>query len=251
YIASDIFSRYKKLQGYNVLHPMGFDSFGLPAEQYALETGQHPAATTEKNIATFKAQLDKIGFSYDWNREVQTSDPKYYRWTQWLFLKLYNSYFCNTQQKARPIQDLISKYETRGNMPSKGDPVQGVHFTAEEWNAYSEAMKEDILMKRRLAYSAYGEVNWCEALGTVLANDDVVDGVSERGGYPVVKRKRRQWIERITAYADRLLKSLDTLEFSDSMKEMQRNWIGRREGAEIVFQIKGSDAGVKVYTTRP
>ncbi|MCP9752537.1 leucine--tRNA ligase [Ferruginibacter sp. HRS2-29] len=250
YIASDIYSRYKRLKGFNVLHPMGFDSFGLPAEQYAIETGQHPADTTEKNISTFKSQLDKIGFCYDWDREVRTSDPKYYKWTQWLFLQLFNSYFCNTQQKARPIADLIKKYETSGNKD----------FTAEQWNNFSKKEQEDILMQRRLAFSSFGEVNWCEALGTVLANDEVVNGVSERGGFPVVKKKMRQWYLRITAYADRLLQGLETVNFSDAMKEMQRNWIGKSEGAEMEFAIAKSDDGqpatdgplsVKVYTTRP
>lgn len=245
YIASDIYSRYKRLKGFNVLHPMGFDSFGLPAEQYALETGQHPAVTTEKNIATFKSQLDKIGFCYDWSREVRTSDPAYYKWTQWIFLQLFESYFCNTQKKARPIADLVKKYETQGNK----------NFTAEEWNAYSEKQQQDILMQRRLAFSAYGEVNWCEALGTVLANDEVVNGVSERGGHPVIKKKMRQWYLRITAYADRLLEGLETVNFSDAMKEMQRNWIGKSSGAEMEFGIGsrniGMELGVKVYTTRP
>ncbi len=241
YIASDIYSRYKRLKGFNVLHPMGFDSFGLPAEQYAIETGQHPADTTEKNIDTFKKQLDKIGFCYDWDREVRTSDPQYYKWTQWIFLQLFNSYFCNTQQKARPIADLIKKYETSGSK----------HFTADEWNAFDEKTKSDWLMKRRLAFVAYGEVNWCEALGTVLANDEVVNGVSERGGHPVVKKKMRQWYLRITAYADRLLQGLETVNFSDAMKEMQRNWIGRSEGAEMDFAIKGHEEKLKVYTTRP
>lgn len=246
YIASDIYARYKRLKGYNVLHPMGFDSFGLPAEQYAIETGQHPAETTKKNIATFKSQLDKIGFCYDWDREVQTSDPNYYKWTQWIFLKLYNSYFCNTQKKARPITDLVKKYETKGS--SK--------FTAEQWNSYSKAEQEEILMNRRLAFSKYGEVNWCEALGTVLANDEVVNGVSERGGHPVVKKKMRQWYLRITAYADRLLEGLETVDFSDSMKEMQRNWIGRSEGAEMDFKVVNGESSMvnetlRVYTTRP
>ena len=250
YIASDIYSRYKRLKGFNVLHPMGFDSFGLPAEQYAIETGQHPAATTEKNIATFKSQLDKIGFCYDWDREVKTSDPEFYKWTQWLFLKLFNSYFCNTQKKARPIEDLVKKYATKG----------AKDFTADQWNAFSKKEQEDILMKRRLAFSAYGEVNWCEALGTVLANDEVVNGVSERGGYPVEKRKMRQWFLRITAYADRLLDGLEKVDFSDSMKEMQRNWIGKSEGAEIDFDLTpspspngegGKAPKLRVYTTRP
>ena len=241
YIASDIYSRYKRLKGYNVLHPMGFDSFGLPAEQYAIETGQHPAETTKKNIATFKAQLDKIGFCYDWEREVQTSGPNYYRWTQWIFLQLFNSYFCDTCKKALPINELIKKYETKGS--SK--------FTADEWNNFSTAQKEEWLMQRRLAFSKYGEVNWCEVLGTVLANDEVVNGVSERGGHPVVKKKMRQWYLRITAYADRLLEGLETVDFSDSMKEMQRNWIGKSEGAEIKFEIRNSKFEIEVYTTRP
>ncbi len=227
YIASDIYSRYKRLKGFNVLHPMGFDSFGLPAEQYALETGQHPSETTKNNIATFKAQLDKIGFCYDWEREVRTSDPSYYKCTQWIFLQLFNSYFCNTQKKARPLSELVNKYATSGLM----------HFTATEWNAYTKKEQDEILMKRRLAFSSFGEVNWCEALGTVLANDEVVNGVSERGGHPVVKKKMRQWYLRITAYADRLLEGLETLDFSDSMKEMQKNWIGKSEGAEMEFRL--------------
>ncbi len=241
YIASDIYSRYKRLKGFNVLHPMGFDSFGLPAEQYALETGQHPAVTTEKNIETFKAQLDKIGFCYDWSREVRTSDPSYYKWTQKIFLDLFNSYFCHIQQKARPIADLIEKYKTQGNK----------NFTAAQWNAYSKAEQEAILMNRRLAFSSFGEVNWCEALGTVLANDEVVNGVSERGGHPVVKKKMRQWYLRITAYADRLLQGLETVQFSEPMKEMQRNWIGRSEGAEMQFAVGSGQLAINVYTTRP
>ncbi len=241
YIASDIYSRYKRLKGFNVLHPMGFDSFGLPAEQYAIETGQHPADTTEKNIATFKSQLDKIGFCYDWDREIRTSDPKYYKWTQWLFLQLFNSYFCNTQQKARPIDELIKKYEGQGSK----------HFTAADWNGYTKKEQADILMQRRLAFSSFGEVNWCESLGTVLANDEVINGVSERGGFPVVKKKMRQWYLRITAYADRLLQGLETVDFSDSMKDMQRNWIGKSEGAEMEFTIEDAPAKIKVYTTRP
>jgi leucyl-tRNA synthetase len=256
YIASDIYSRYKRLKGFNVLHPMGFDSFGLPAEQYALETGQHPADTTEKNIATFKSQLDKIGFCFDWDREVRTSDPKFYKWTQWIFLQLFNSYFCNTEKKALPISKLIKKYAAQGAMPKNGQPVAGVHFTADEWNGFNKKQQEDILMKRRLAFCAYGEVNWCEALGTVLANDEVVDGLSERGGHPVVKKKMRQWYLRITAYADRLLEGLEKVEFSDSMKEMQKNWIGKSHGAEISFKIANGEPSIvadllTVYTTRP
>jgi leucyl-tRNA synthetase len=237
YIASDIYARYKRLKGFNVLHPMGYDSFGLPAEQYALETGQHPAVTTENNINTFRKQLDNIGFSFDWSREVRTSDPKYYKWTQWIFLQLFNSYFCNTEKKALPISKLINKYATKGAMPKSGPPIAGKHFTAEQWNAYSEKEQQDILMKRRLAFLAYGEVNWCEALGTVLANDEVINGVSERGGHPVVKKKMHQWYLRITAYAERLLQGLETVEFSEAMKEMQKNWIGKSEGAEIKFSL--------------
>ncbi|MFN0083213.1 MAG: leucine--tRNA ligase [Ferruginibacter sp.] len=241
YIASDIYSRYKRLKGFNVLHPMGFDSFGLPAEQYALETGQHPAVTTEKNIETFKAQLDKIGFCYDWSREVRTSDPSYYKWTQKIFLDLFNSYFCNTCKQAKPIAELIEKYKTKG----------GSSFTAEEWNAFSDKEQANILMKRRLAFSKFGEVNWCEALGTVLANDEVVNGVSERGGHPVEKKKMRQWYLRITAYADRLLQGLETVQFSDAMKEMQRNWIGKSEGCEMQFAVGDEQSVINVYTTRP
>ncbi|MGB2703865.1 MAG: class I tRNA ligase family protein, partial [Chitinophagaceae bacterium] len=252
YIASDIYSRYKRLKGFNVLHPMGFDSFGLPAEQYALDTGQHPAETTKKNIATFKSQLDNIGFCYDWSREVQTSDPNYYKWTQWIFLQLFNSYFCNTEKKAKPITELIKKYETKGAVPKSGPFIPGKHFTADQWKAFSEKEQADILMKRRLAFCGYGEVNWCEALGTVLANDEVVNGVSERGGHPVVKKTLRQWYLRITAYADRLLDGLNSVDFSDAMKEMQSNWIGKSSGAEIDFAVKGFlETKLRVYTTRP
>ncbi len=251
YIASDIYSRYKRLKGFNVLHPMGFDSFGLPAEQYAIETGQHPAETTKKNIATFKSQLDKIGFCYDWEREVQTSDPNYYKWTQKIFLELYNSYFCNTQQKARPITELVALFEAKGSAAVDSRPSTVDSFSAEQWKSFTNKEQQDILMNFRLAFSSYGEVNWCEALGTVLANDEVVNGVSERGGHPVVKKKMRQWYLRITAYADRLLQGLETVDFSESMKEMQRNWIGRSEGAEVEFAIKGSDKKLRVYTTRP
>ncbi|MEO5782476.1 MAG: DUF559 domain-containing protein, partial [Ginsengibacter sp.] len=237
YIASDIYARFKRLKGFNVLHPMGYDSFGLPAEQYALETGQHPAVTTENNINTFRKQLDNIGFCYDWSREVRTSDPKYYKWTQWIFLQLFKSYFCNTEKKALPISKLINKYATKGALPKSGKPIPGKHFTAEQWNAFSGKEQQDILMRRRLAYLAYGEVNWCEALGTVLANDEVINGVSERGGHLVVKKKMHQWYLRITDYAERLLQGLETVEFSDAMKEMQKNWIGKSEGAEIEFSL--------------
>jgi leucyl-tRNA synthetase len=253
YIASDIYSRYKRLKGFNVLHPMGFDSFGLPAEQYALDTGQHPAETTRKNIENFKSQLDHIGFCYDWEREVQTSDPSFYKWTQWIFLQLFYSFYNRQTGKAERTARLISIFETEGNInhpvpgPS-GSPV--VKFSADEWKGFSEKLQQDILMQYRLAYCGYGEVNWCESLGTVLANDEVINGVSERGGYPVVKKKLRQWYLRITEYADRLLEGLDHVDFSDAMKEMQSNWIGRSTGAEIMFRLN-DDSGILVYTTRP
>ncbi len=248
YIASDICSRYKRLKGFNVLHPMGFDSFGLPAEQYAIETGQHPATTTERNIATFKSQLDKIGFCYDWDREVRTSDPSYYKWTQWIFLELFSSYFDITANKAQKIEDLVALFAAEGSGIYENNHAA---FTKEQWSSFTNAEQEEILMQYRLAFSKYGEVNWCEALGTVLANDEVVNGLSERGGHPVEKKKMRQWYLRITAYADRLLQGLDTVDFSESMKDMQRNWIGKSEGANIRFNIKNSVETVTVYTTRP
>jgi len=238
YIASDIYARFKRLKGFNVLHPMGYDAFGLPAEQYAIEHGIHPAVSTENNINNFRKQLDNIGFCFDWSREVRTSEPDFYKWTQWIFLQLFNSYFCHTEKKALPISKLITKYETKGAMPKNGEPIPGKHFSAEQWKAFSEKEKADILMKRRLAYCGYGEVNWCEALGTVLANDEVINGVSERGGHPVVKKTLRQWYLRITEYADRLLEGLHKVDFSESMKEMQSNWIGKSSGAEIDFWIR-------------
>src|SRR5665647_1206191 len=249
YIASDIYARYKRLKGFNVLHPMGFDSFGLPAEQYAIETGQHPATTTEKNIATFKSQLDKIGFCYDWSREIKTSDPEYYRWTQWIFLQLFKSWYNHDTQKAESIETLIIAFEKSG---SANYLDQTTHrFSAGEWKSFDTKRQQEILMDFRLAFSSYGEVNWCEALGTVLANDEVVNGVSERGGHPVEKKKMRQWYLRITEYADRLLQGLETVQFSDAMKEMQRNWIGKSEGSEMQFAIDNSQLAIKVYTTRP
>lgn len=261
YIASDIYSRFKRLKGFNVLHPMGFDSFGLPAEQYALDTGQHPAVTTEKNIETFKRQLDNIGFCYDWEREVRTSDPDYYKWTQWIFLELFNSYFDRSRQKAVPIANLVADFEKEGNSRHPMPHVLHEHaqFSAADWKQMSVATQQDILMQYRLAYCGFGEVNWCEALGTVLANDEVVNGVSERGGHPVVKKKLRQWYLRITEYADRLLEGLDRIDFSDAMKEMQTNWIGKSSGAEIQFKVKphnatspgNADHSLVVYTTRP
>ena len=259
YIASDIYARYKRLKGFNVLHPMGYDSFGLPAEQYALETGQHPAVTTEKNIETFRQQLDNIGFSFDWSREVRTSDPEYYKWTQWIFLQIFNSWYDRKQNKAKEIKELIKLFGEHGNIVDNGQHPITKMFSAEEWNQFSEAEKQEILMEYRLAYSAYGEVNWCETLGTVLANDEVINGVSERGGHPVVKKKMRQWYLRITDYAERLLEGLEKVDFSEAMKEMQRNWIGKSEGAEMDFEIsptqknvnEGEALKLKVYTTRP
>ncbi len=255
YIASDIFARYKRLKGFNVLHPMGFDSFGLPAEQYALETGQHPAVTTERNINTYKSQLHMLGFCYDWSREVRTSDPGFYKWTQWIFLKLFNSWYNKKKDKAEPISTLIRLFETSGT-DGLGD-TRECSFSAEDWKAFTERQQQDILMQFRLAYSSYGEVNWCEALGTVLANDEVVNGRSERGGFPVEKKKMRQWYLRITDYADRLLRGLETVDFSEAMKEMQRNWIGKSQGAEIIFKGESktenevSPFSLKIFTTRP
>ncbi len=252
YIASDICARYKRLKGYNVLHPMGYDSFGLPAEQYAIETGQHPVTTTEKNIATFRSQLDKIGFCFDWSREVRTSDPAYYKWTQLLFLKLFNSWYNRKAGKADSVDTLIAAFEKEG-IEGAGYIAAGVNvFSAADWNSFDHKTRHDILMAYRLAFSSYGEVNWCEALGTVLANDEVVNGVSERGGHPVVKKKMRQWYLRITEYADRLLEGLEHVDFSEPMKEMQRNWIGKSQGAELEFAISEQPGTtVKVYTTRP
>jgi len=240
YIASDIFARFKRLKGYNVLHPMGYDAFGLPAEQYAIEHGVHPAVSTEQNIQNFRKQLDNIGFSFDWDREVRTSDPTYYKWTQWIFLQLFKSFYNHQTNKADGIEALVASFEKEGNaihsFPASAS-YQPATFTTEEWNSYDEALQQEILMHYRLAYCGVGEVNWCEALGTVLANDEVVNGVSERGGYPVVKKKLRQWYLRITEYADRLLEGLTQVDFSDAMKEMQGNWIGKSSGAEITFEI--------------
>jgi leucyl-tRNA synthetase len=251
YIASDIVARFKRLEGYNVLHPMGFDAFGLPAEQYAIQTGKHPAETTAANIARYREQLDNIGFSYDWDREVVTADPKYYRWTQWIFLKLFNAWYNNISQKAEPIDTLVQHFSTAGSAGLSGAGAMHDQFNAVQWRAMSEKEKSDILMQYRLAYQDYATVNWCEALGTVLANDEVKDGFSERGGHPVEKRRMRQWFLRITAYADRLLNDLETLDWTDSMKEMQRNWIGRSEGAMVRFSLPGHAAQIEVFTTRP
>ncbi len=257
YIASDIVARYKKLQGYNVLHPMGFDAFGLPAEQYAIQTGKHPATTTAENIARYIDQLKNIGFAYDWDRQVNTSDPEYYQWTQWIFLQLFHHWYDRTAKKARPILDLISIFEKQGNngfhQQMLSGNVEGVEqiFTAEEWKGYTEQTKSSILMNYRLAYQSFAYVNWCEALGTVLANDEVKDGVSERGGHPVERKQMRQWFLRITEYADRLFDDLDTLDWSDSMKEMQRNWIGKSEGLLMRFPLKGREERLDIFTTRP
>ncbi len=251
YIASDIFARFKRLQGFNVLHPMGYDAFGLPAEQYAIEHGVHPAVSTEQNIDNFRKQLDNVGFCFDWSREVRTSDPKYYKWTQWIFLQLFNAWYNRKLDKADSISNLVAIFEKEGNAhhPCPGEP--SIQFNAAEWKALGNKHRADILMNYRLAYCGYGEVNWCEALGTVLANDEVINGVSERGGHPVVKKKLRQWYLRITEYADRLLEGLERIDFSDAMKEMQTNWIGKSYGAEIDFKIVGNNKQLRVYTTRP
>ncbi len=257
YIASDIFARYKRLKGFNVLHPMGYDAFGLPAEQYAIDHGIHPAVSTDKNINTFRKQLDNIGFCYDWSREVRTSDPGYYKWTQWIFLQLFKSWYNRKNDKAESIDGLVSIFETEGNInhpvPNSRFELSGLSgqvFTAAQWAAFDEFSQQAVLMEYRLAYCGYGEVNWCEALGTVLANDEVINGVSERGGYPVIKKKLRQWYLRITEYADRLQRDLETVDWSDAMKEMQTNWIGKSSGAEVEFSL-GDGASVRVYTTRP
>lgn len=280
YIASDIYSRYKRLKGFNVLHPMGYDAFGLPAEQYAIDHGIHPAISTEANIKNFRSQLDKIGFCFDWDREVNTSKPEYYKWTQWIFLQLFNSFYNRNKNRAESINNLIAAFENEGNSKYSIPNAQYsiLNFAADEWKSFDEKIQQDILMQYRLAYCGYGEVNWCEALGTVLANDEIVNGVSERGGYPVVKKKLRQWYLRITEYADRLLEGLEKVEFSEAMKEMQVNWIGKSSGAEIDFRIRigesvetrtttykdssirienisitesESDQPLRVYTTRP
>ncbi len=251
YIASDIFSRYKRLKGFNVLHPMGYDAFGLPAEQYAIQTGVHPSKSTDENISRYRSQLDNIGFSFDWDREVKTSDPTYYKWTQWIFLQLYHHYYDLTQNKAVAIQDLIEEFEKNGNTLIQSANSQESVFSATEWKNMSPKKKDDVLMNYRLAYRKTGYVNWCEALGTVLANDEVKDGLSERGGYPVEKKAMMQWSLRITAYAERLLNDLDTLQWTDALKSMQRNWIGRSEGAQLFFEIEGHDAKIEIFTTRP
>lgn len=251
YIATDIYARYKKQKGFNVLHPMGFDAFGLPAEQYAIQTGQHPAKTTAINIEKYKKQLDYLGFSYDWKRSFATSDPSYYKWTQWTFIQLFNHYFSTQSEKAEPIDQLIAYFEKKGTSGLKAAQTEQLQFTSEEWNNYSEEEKQSILLNYRLAYQADTWVNWCPGLGTVLANDEVVNGYSERGGFPVERKLMKQWILRITAYAERLLHGLEKLEWSDSLKEIQRNWIGRSEGAFIQFQIENHSQTLDIFTTRP
>ena len=251
YIASDIYARFKRHQGYNVLHPVGYDSFGLPAEQYAIQTGQHPAVTTEENINRYEQQLKKIGFSFDWSREVRTSDPSYYRWTQWIFIELFHSWYNKATDRAENISTLVAHFEKFGTENLDAAQSEELNFTAEEWLNASEADKQDILLNYRMAYRAETTVNWCPALGTVLANDEVKDGKSERGGYPVYQKKMMQWSMRITAYSDRLLRGLDGLDWSEAVKESQRNWIGKSEGALVKFGIKGSDDFIEVFTTRP
>lgn len=251
YIASDIVSRYKRMNGFNVLHPMGFDAFGLPAEQYAVQTGQHPAITTEKNITKYKEQLGRLGFSFDWSREVQTCDSSYYQWTQWIFIQLFESWYNQSSNKAESIDSLITIFENEGNVNVEYAGDTSVKFTADQWADYSYSEKEEILLCYRLAFLKTTTVNWCEELGTVLANEEVKDGVSERGGYPVIKKEMRQWFLRITAYSERLLTGLDEVDWSDSLKEMQRNWIGKSVGAEIIFNIQGQEEILPVFTTRP
>lgn len=250
YIASDIFSRYKRLKGFNVLHPMGFDAYGLPAEQYAIQTGQHPAITTEINIKRYREQLDKIGLSFDWDREIRTCDSKYYKWTQWGFIQLFNSYYDNKLQRANPIENLIKQFDSNGSEGIDAAQSEKLEFSKEDWNNYTEKEKSDTLMNYRLAFISNSMVNWCAKLGTVLANDEVVNGVSVRGGYPVERKSMRQWSLRITAYAERLLEGLNKVDWSDSIKEIQRNWIGKSQGAAVFFETEQGDK-LEVFTTRP
>ena len=250
YIASDIYARYKRSCGYNVLNPMGYDAYGLPAEQYAIQTGQHPAVTTVKNIARYREQLDRIGFCFDWDREVRTCDPRYYHWTQWAFEEMFNHFYCNSCRKAMPISRLVEHFEQEGTQGLDVAQGEELSFTAEEWKLMSEKEQQQVLMNYRIAYLGETMVNWCPKLGTVLANDEVVDGVSERGGYPVVQKKMKQWCLRVSAYAQRLLDGLDTVDWTDSLKETQRNWIGRSEGTEMEFAVKDSDVKFTIFTTR-
>ena len=251
YIASDIYSRYKHLKGFNVLHPMGYDAYGLPAEQYAIQTGQHPAITTEKNIRRYREQMDKIGFSFDWDREIRTCDPEYYKWTQWTFIQMFNSFYCFDEQKAMPITELVKAFETVGTQGLNVACGEEMDFTAEEWKNKSTKEQQEILLNYRLAYLADTMVNWCPQLGTVLANDEVKEGLSLRGGYPEVQKKMRQWSLRVSAYAQRLLDGLDNIDWSDSLKDIQRNWIGRSQGADVRFDVKDSDLKLEIFTTRP
>ena len=251
YIASDIYARYKRLKGFNVLNPMGYDAYGLPAEQYAIQTGQHPEVTTVANIARYRQQLDNIGFSFDWDREIRTCDPKYYHWTQWAFEKMFGSFFCKKCQKAQPIEKLIEHFEEKGSERTENIAQnEQLEFTAEEWKAYDDVKKQQVLMNYRIAYLGETMVNWCAGLGTVLANDEVVNGVSERGGFPVVQKKMQQWCLRTSAYSQRLLDGLETVDWSDSIKETQRNWIGRSEGTEMQFKVAGQDFDFTIFTTR-
>lgn len=250
YIASDIYARYKRLQGFNVLNPMGYDAYGLPAEQYAIQTGQHPAITTSQNINRYREQLDKIGFSFDWSREVRTCDPEYYKWTQWAFIQMFKSYYDNHKNKACPISELVAAFEKSGTEGVDAACSEPMSFTADEWKAKTEKEQQEILMNYRIAYLGNTMVNWCPALGTVLANDEVVDGVSERGGHPVIQKVMKQWCLRVSAYSQRLLDGLETVDWTDSLKETQRNWIGRSEGAEMQFKVKDSDLEFTIFTTR-
>jgi leucyl-tRNA synthetase len=251
YIASDIYARYKRHQGFNVLHPMGYDSFGLPAEQYAIQTGQHPSITTKENIARYRDQLDKIGFSFDWDREIRTSSPEYYKWTQWIFKQLFNAYYNNTSDKAETIESLVVEFEVNGNEKVSACTDFETVFTADEWNGYSTHEKEQTLQEYRLAYLADSWVNWCPALGTVLANDEVINGLSERGNHPVEQKRMRQWSMRIKAYAERLLAGLTTVDWTDSIKDQQRNWIGKSIGASVQFAVENFNEKIEVFTTRP
>ena len=252
YIASDIYSRFKRHNGFNVLHPQGYDSFGLPAEQYAIKTGQHPKKTTLENINMYRNQLDRIGFSFDWSREIRTSDPDYYKWTQWIFILMFNSYYCSIDDKAKNIENLISSFNNEGDKLYKDQLTDlGYSFTNSEWNAFNAKEKSEILMNFRIAYLTDGEVNWCEELGTVLANDEIINGVSERGGYPVTKRKVKHWSLRISEYSERLLQGLDKIDWPDPLKEMQRNWIGKSKGVSINFKVENSNKSIEVFTTRP
>lgn len=250
YIASDIFARYKRLKGYNVLNPMGYDAYGLPAEQYAIQTGQHPAITTEQNIKRYREQLDKIGFSFDWDREIRTCDPEYYHWTQWAFIKMFNHYYDNDTNCCKPIEELVEKLEKEGSEGINAACTKELHITAEEWKTMSHEEKQETLMNWRIAFLNETMVNWCPQLGTVLANDEVVDGVSERGGFPVIQKKMKQWCLRVSAYAQRMLDGLEKIEWTDSLKDTQRNWIGRSEGTEMLFRVKDSDVSFTIFTTR-